>query len=185
MNPVQIPGLKGGVTMNEEYLRKTFPQIDLIKDPDLKKKVISTFLKTAQNGGWDTLEGIPFTLLTDTSVTFAEHTKAVTDMAIQCAEVMKNFVHITPDYVVAGGLLHDVGKLLEYQKKEGKITQSRYGALLRHPVSGAVIAAEVGLPPEIIHIIVAHSKEGDAVKRIPEAIIIHHCDFVHFESLKK
>lgn len=171
--------------MNEEYLRKTFPQIDLIKDPDLRKKVISTFLKTAQSGGWDTLEGIPFTLLTDTSVAFADHTKAVTDMAVHCADVMQKFVPINRDYVVAGGLLHDVGKLLEYQKKEGTVTQSRYGALLRHPVSGAVIAGEVGLPPEIIHIISAHSKEGDAVKRIPEAIIIHHCDFVHFESLKK
>lgn len=170
--------------MDEEYLKKTFPQINLIKDPSIKERVVKTFLKAAELGGWDTLEGIPFTLLIDTDITFAEHTKAVTDMAIHLGEVMQSFVPITTDYIVAGGLLHDVGKLLEYKRKGGKVVKSRYGELLRHPVSGAVIAAEQGLPPEVIHIIVAHSKEGEVIKRIPEAIIIHHCDFVHFESLK-
>ncbi len=170
--------------MDEKYLKDIFPQIDLIKDPSIKKGVIKTFLRTAEMGGWDTLEGIPFTLLISTDVTLQEHTKAVTDMAIRLAEIMKKFVHINMDYIVAGGLLHDVGKLLEYEKKEGKIVKSRHGDLLRHPMSGAVVAGEAGLPPEIVHIIIAHSKEGDSVKRIPEAIIIHHCDFVHFESLK-
>ncbi|KYK36668.1 MAG: HDIG domain-containing protein [Theionarchaea archaeon] len=170
--------------MDEQYLKETFPQINVIKDPSIKEGVVKTFLKTAELGGWDTLEGIPFTLLIDTNVTYVEHTKAVTDMAIQLAEVMQNFVSITMDHVVAGGLLHDVGKLLEYERKNGNVVKSKHGELLRHPVSGAVVASEQGLPPEIIHIIVAHSKEGDVIKRIPEAIIIHHCDFVHFESLR-
>lgn len=171
--------------MDELYLKKTFPQIDQIKDLSVREGVLKTFLKAAELGGWDTFEGIPFTLLIDTDITFAEHTKAVTNMAMNLAEVMQNFVPITMDYIIAGGLLHDVGKLLEYKRKAGKVVKSRHGELLRHPVSGAIIADEAGLPPEIIHIIVAHSKEGDVIKRMPEAIIIHHCDFVHFESLKE
>jgi putative nucleotidyltransferase with HDIG domain len=174
----------GGITMDEHYLKEVFPQIDLIQDPSIKRGVVNTFLKAAEQGGWKTLEGIPFTLLIDTDVTFADHTRAVTDMAIQVAKVIQNFVTITMDYIIAGGLLHDVGKLLEYKKEEGKVTKSRYGELLRHPVSGAVLATDQGLPPEIVHIIVAHSREGDVITRIPEAIIIHHCDFIHFESLK-
>ncbi len=170
--------------MDEPYLRKTFPQIDLIEDPSVREGVIKTFVKTAEAGGWDTLEGIPFTLLIDTDVTFQDHVNAVTDMAVRLAEVMQKFVTINMDYIIAGGLLHDVGKLLEYERKNGKVVKSRHGTLLRHPVSGTVIAGEQGLPPEILHIIAAHSKEGDVIKRIPEAIIIHHCDFVHFESLK-
>lgn len=170
--------------MDEQYLKDVFPQLELIKDAAIKNAVINTYLKAAEMGGWDTLEGIPFTLLIDTQITFAEHTKAVTDMALSLGEIMQHFVSITMDYLIAGGLLHDVGKLLEYEKKGGKVVKSRHGELLRHPVSGAVIAAEQGLPPEVIHIIVAHSKEGEAIKRIPEAIIIHHCDFVHFESVK-
>ena len=171
--------------MDEQYIKKMFPQIDLIKDRSIQKGVIATFLKAAQKGGWDTFDGIPFTLLIDTEVTFVEHTQAVTHMAVKLGETMKDFVTITQDYLVAGGLLHDVGKLLEYERKGGTVTKSRHGELLRHPVSGALIAAEAGLPPEIIHIIVAHSKEGDVINRMAEAIIIHHCDFVHFESLKR
>ena len=170
--------------MDKQYLTKVFPQIDLIKDPSIKEGVIKTFQKAAETGGFDTFDGIPFTLLITTDINLAEHTKAVTEMAVKLGEIMQKFVPINMDHLIAGGLLHDVGKLLEYQKKDGKIVKSRHGELLRHPVSGAVIAGEQGLPPEVIHIIVAHSKEGDAIKRIPEAIIIHHCDFVHFESLK-
>ena len=170
--------------MNEQYLKKTFPQIDLIQDPSIKKGVINTFLEAAKPQKWDTFDGIPFTLLIETDISLAEHTKAVTDMAMSLGNIMQKFVTINMDYIIAGGLLHDVGKLLEYERIEGKIRVSKNGKLLRHPVSGAVIAGAQGLPPEIVHIIVAHSKEGDAVKRIPEAIIIHHCDFVHFESLK-
>ncbi len=170
--------------MDEAYLKKIFPQIDQIKDPIIREGVIKTFLKAAEAGAWDTLEGIPFTLLIDTDVAFADHTRAVTDMAARLAEIMQKFVTINMDYIIAGGLLHDVGKLLEYERKGREVVKSRHGELLRHPVSGAAIAAEQGLPPEVIHIIAAHSKEGNAVKRIPEAIIIHHCDFVHFESLK-
>ena len=170
--------------MDEKYLKTVFPQIDLIKDQSIKRGVIDTFLKAAELGGWNTFDGIPFTLLISTDVTFADHTGAVTNMAVRLGEVMKEFVPITMDHLIAGGLLHDVGKLLEYKRKGGRIVKSEYGELLRHPVSGAVVAAGAGLPPEVVHIIVAHSKEGDAVKRIPEAIIVHHCDFVHFESLR-
>ncbi|MGD2247769.1 MAG: HDIG domain-containing protein [Candidatus Methanofastidiosia archaeon] len=171
--------------MNKQYLKTVFPQMDDIKDESIKKGVINTFLRAAEQGNWDTLDNIPFTLLLDTNITFAEHTKAVTDMAIKVADTMKEFVPITMDYIIAGGLLHDVGKLLEYTKEKGTVTKSEHGNLLRHPVSGAIIAAQEGLPPEVLHIIVAHSKEGEAVTRRPEAIIIHHCDFIHFENLRE
>ena len=74
--------------MDEQYLKDVFPQLELIKDAAIKNAVINTYLKAAEMGGWDTLEGIPFTLLIDTQITFAEHTKAVTDMALSLGEIM-------------------------------------------------------------------------------------------------
>ena len=41
-----------------------------------------------------------------------------------------------------------------------------------------------GLPYEIAHICLAHSSEGDKLKRSPEAWIVHHCDFICFELAK-
>jgi len=89
------------------------------------------------------------------------------------------------DYVIAGGLLHDVGKLLEYEKRGGKVVKSKSGELVRHPVSGYGLTRETDLPVEISHIVIAHSDEGEKVKRIPEAILIHHCDFIDFEIAKR
>jgi poly(A) polymerase len=83
-----------------------------------------------------------------------------------------------------GVLLHDVGKLFEYKKERGAFVKSREGELLRHPISGAAFAFQYGFPQEIIHIIAAHSKEGDGTRRTIEAIIVNHADFVNFDVLK-
>ena len=90
----------------------------------------------------------------------------------------------TKIYLIAGALLHDVGKLLEYEMKDGKIMKSKFGEKMRHPAAGAQLAEECDLPKEVVHIIAAHSHEGDSMNRSPEAIIIHHCDFIDFEIKK-
>jgi putative nucleotidyltransferase with HDIG domain len=88
------------------------------------------------------------------------------------------------DFVIAGGLVHDVGKLLEYEKKGKKYVKSSYGKLIRHPVSGYALALESGLPVEVAHIVAAHSVEGEKVERSNEAILINHCDFIDFDIEK-
>jgi len=93
--------------------------------------------------------------------------------------------NLNGDYLIAGALLHDVGKLMEYElKDDGTVVKSEIGKKMRHPVSGSKLAEECGLPEEVVHIIYAHSKEGDTIKRSPEAIIVHHCDFIDFEIKK-
>jgi putative nucleotidyltransferase with HDIG domain len=86
---------------------------------------------------------------------------------------------------VAGGLLHDIGKLLEYRRQGERTIKSRRGELLRHPFSGAALAFKHGLPDEVIHIIALHAREGEGSERSVEAIIVTHADFVNYESLKR
>ena len=90
---------------------------------------------------------------------------------------------VNVDLVIAGALLHDVGKVLEYAQVDGKTVKSKMAGL-RHPVSGAGLAMKLDLPYELVHIIANHSKEGDFVKKIPEVILIHHVDFVDFDIAK-
>ena len=91
---------------------------------------------------------------------------------------------INGDFLIAGALLHDVGKLMEYELRNGKVVKSEYGKQFRHPVSGSNLARDCGLPDGVVHIIYAHSHEGNNIKRSPEAIIVHHCDFIDFEIKK-
>jgi putative nucleotidyltransferase with HDIG domain len=167
-----------------------FPEINQINNEDLKKKVISVWEEATKQGGWkmEDLEKIPFTLLIpDCKVNLIEHTRAVTQTALEIAKVIAKFykkqVKIDFDLLLAGGILHDVGKLLEYASVGGKITKSKTGKILRHPFSGSALAYKHGLPDEVVHMIATHAKEGDGGFRSLEAMILHHADFINFESL--
>jgi putative nucleotidyltransferase with HDIG domain len=176
--------------MSEELL-ELIPEFNLIQDPDLRQKCIKTWEEGMRRGGWSVadLTKMAFTLLIpDSDVNFVEHTRAVTLTCIGAADAFEAVYGdknpIDRDYLIAGALLHDVGKLLEYAMMNGKTVKSAFGTSLRHPFSGVVLASEQGLPPEVLHIIGAHAREGDLVKRTKEAIILHHADFTSFETLK-
>ena len=165
-------------------IKELLPEIEEIRDEELRNKVAKTWEMAMKEGGWtqEDLIKIPFTLLIPTEKNLIEHTRMVTKMAMNIADVRYD---LNRDLLIAGALLHDVGKLLEYGKVEdGSVRKSPYGHRIRHPVSGAILAEKSGLPMEISHIIASHSKEGEFVERTPEAIVVHHCDFIDFHIEK-
>ncbi|MFO7677746.1 MAG: HD domain-containing protein [Thermoplasmatota archaeon] len=157
-------------------------QLQWIKDKKIRNMVVEVWKKAIDIRGWNSLEEIPFTLLFENSGCLTDHTKRITTLAKTVYDQRDEQINL--DFLIAGALLHDVGKILEYDRKDGKIVKSSYGEVFRHPVSGSKLAWQVGLPDEIVHIIYAHSHEGDKTKRSPEAIIINHCDFIDFEIKK-
>ncbi len=168
------------------------PEFREIKDAGLREKAITVWTEAMKEGSWtfDDLRRMPFTLLIkSTEVNLVVHTLAVTRTALNIAEVLdeayKGKVAVNRDHLLTGALLHDVGKMFEYKREGEKFVQSENGRLLRHPVSGAAFASRFGLPQEVIHIIAAHSKEGDGLRRTIEAIIVNHADFVNFDVLKE
>jgi putative nucleotidyltransferase with HDIG domain len=100
------------------------------------------------------------------------------------AEFFKDKLPIHLDTVIAGAILADVGKVLEYEKKDGKSVQSARGKYLRHPFTGVAVAMECGVPDPVCHIIAAHAGEGDHVTRSTEAYIVHHADFMSYLPFK-
>jgi putative nucleotidyltransferase with HDIG domain len=160
-----------------------FPEIDLIGDHSLREQVVQVWDTALVRSAFDDASAVPFTLLIeDLDDTLVHHTGRVTRMAIAAARSRSD---LDLDTVVAGALLHDVGKLLEYEPlPDGSVVKSEMGKRLRHPVSGAALAQELGLPLALVHIIAAHAGEGNMVSRTPEAILIHHCDMTDFEITK-
>jgi len=170
---------------------KIWPEMNWIKDEELKTKVLDCWVYAIENSvlSPEDLEVIPFSLLIkDCNITFMNHKRTAVQLSVDIANKMKqNFgdeIQIDMDLLIAGAILIDVGKLLEYDKIDGKLTTSKAGKLLRHPFSGVALADRFGLPPEVQHIIAYHAKEGDLAKRNVEAIIVHHADFVSFEPFK-
>jgi putative nucleotidyltransferase with HDIG domain len=118
-----------------------------------------------------------------------DHKRAVVHIAREAGEKIIDFfgdqLPIDMDVLLAGAILADVGKLLEYElDADGKSKQGKYGKYLRHPFSGVSLAESCGVPPEVCHIIAAHAGEGDMIKRTTEAFVVHHADFMTFEPFK-
>jgi len=172
--------------------KKLWPELAWIKDSALREQTTNTWALALQKSVMtsEDLNTIPFTLLCgpDLKVTFMDHKRAVVHIAKDCAEQMnkffKNDLPVNIDVLIAGAILADVGKLLEYELKNGKSVQGKYGKYLRHPFSGVSLAEQCGVPAEVCHIIATHAGEGDMVKRTTEAFVVHHADFMTFEPFK-
>lgn len=176
----------------KEKIIELWPELELIKNEALREKVINCWVYALENSvlSAEDLNKIPFSLLINNcSITFMNHKRTCVQLAVSMAKIMEeNFGEaskINMDYLVAGAILIDVGKLLEYEINDGRLTTSRDGKLLRHPFSGVSIADKFDLPSEVQHIIATHSKEGDLGKRTIESIIVHHADFVSFDPFRE
>jgi putative nucleotidyltransferase with HDIG domain len=174
-----------------EAVDRLWPELTWIGDQELRERVARTWVRALELSPLtpDDLETIPFTLLVaDCPVTFMEHKRCVVHIARRGAEAMAEFMGrslpIDMDVVIAGAILADVGKLLEYEKVDGQARQSARGRALRHPFTGVALAMEAGVPDKVCHVIAAHAGEGDLVKRTAEALIVHHADFMAYEPFK-
>lgn len=175
-----------------EIVLNLLPEINQIKDNDIKEKTIACWEEAIEFRGWseELLRNIPFTLLAENvEITFIDHVRAVCLMCIACDNVLDEIhgskkTKINRDYLISGALLADVGKLLEFELVNGEPIKSDYGKHIRHPFSGVGLAFKHGLPSEVMHVIATHSKEGAGEKRLPESIVFHHCDFIDFELVK-
>ena len=175
-----------------EKAKKLWPELEWIKNSELRENTTNTWALALQKSVLtvDDLNTIPFTLLAgpDLKVTFMGHKRAVVHIAKDCGDQMnkffKNDLPVNMDVLIAGAILADVGKLLEYEMKDGKSVQGKYGKYLRHPFSGVSLAEHCGVPAEVCHIIATHAGEGDMVKRTTEAFVVHHADFMTFEPFK-
>ncbi len=166
-----------------------FPVLRRIRNKALREQVILAWEMGIFEGehNLEDLRKVPFTLLIPSCrINLVAHTRAVTSTALAIArDLIRNYgtkIKINQDYLIAGGLLHDVGKLLEYRLENNLTQKSKNGKFLRHTFSGTALAYVCGLPAEVLHMIAVHSREGDSCERSLEAMIIHHADFIHFEA---
>ena len=183
-------------TFGVPEIAELFPSLMDIQSEDLREKVAAVWNESITTGcdgkGWtfDELRAVKFTLLAgDIEMTFIEHLNSCVRQCMAIAEVLESAftceIPIDRDVLIAGALLADCGKPLEYDKDAaGTIIKGAFGQALRHPFSGVAMAYKHEMPAAVMHIIATHSHEGDQVQRSIESIIFHHADFVDFDIAK-
>ncbi len=177
----------------DQAILEIWPELEWIENETLRAQTLATWRLAFERSPLepaDLLE-IPFTLhVPDCRVSFMDHKRLVVQLArmsaVKIEEFMGDAMPIDRDTLIAGAILADVGKLLEYEQGGGgELRQSRRGQYLRHPFTGVGLAQECGVPDAVCHIIATHAGEGNLVKRSPEAYVVHHADFMTYEPLVK
>lgn len=180
--------------MDTKFLEQTFPDFMEIQDQGMRVKAEQAMAMAMEEGGWNSenIMNAPVTLSwKGCDVSLVEHINDVTRMCILEFDQMKKYylrhnVSFDRDVVVAGALLHDIGKLTEFVPGEGgKAVHGGNFQLMRHPLSGAIIAAKAGLPDKLVHLIATHSFEGDKSYQTLESAFVRTVDIFVFECSVK
>lgn len=179
--------------MDQRYMEELFPAFLQIENEDLRARAEQAMLMAMEQGGWneENIFQAPVTLSwKDCDVTWVEHVRDVTEMCVTEFDLMKKFylrhgVSFDRDLVVAGALLHDIGKLTEFVPGDGGAVHGPNWQLMRHPLSGAIIAAKAGLPEAVIHLIATHSFEGEKSYQTLESDFVRTVDIFVFNCSVK
>ena len=172
-------------------LSELIPELTSIEDQALRKKVEAVWEDALSQGGWtlEDLATMPYTLLVeDVTISFPEHVSVVARLCLAIEDVLAQAYgdryEISRDVLIAGALLADVGKLLEFSRSGKGYVWSDMYRYLRHPFTGVGLCFKHGLPEAVMHIVATHSWEGEKFTRLPESIIFHHADFIDFDLTK-
>ncbi|MCB9359374.1 HDIG domain-containing protein [Candidatus Woesearchaeota archaeon] len=161
--------------------------VDSVKNPEIKKILESFFLEPEfaekfkecpaamyVHHGW--IQGL------------LDHTIDVTKVAQVAAETHPK---LDRDLLIAGALLHDIGKLREFELTTS-IRMTKEGVFIGHVTIGAdmiqrkmdKLNTPKDLQYKLIHMILTHMGEYGSSKThsIPEAVALHYCDQVSAQT---
>lgn len=179
--------------MNKRELENVFPAFKEIKNETLRIQSEEAMLAAMDVGGWneDNIMMCPVTLNWEKNdVSWVEHVTDVASMCMMEFDMLEKYYkrHDVPferDMVVAGALLHDIGKLTEFVYRDGRAVHGDNFELMRHPLSGALIAAKTGLPDRLVHLIAVHSFEGEKSYQTAESEFVRSIDIFVFNCSVK
>ena len=186
--------------MTAEALMEQYPEINLIQDTTLRGKCVNAFLYGLEKFGWEQrggLENCPVNvgiLPPDTPATNLEHIRSATracDCAFQYLQPWLSELGYEADYniTMAGILMHDIGKLIEYSRDQNNhAVYSATGPLFRHTVSGAYLCKKADMPDAVTHLVLTHSHsqapEGANAFETPEAVMVKCADLVSWSIIE-
>ena len=177
-----------------QQVREELPELAQIADAALQMQAVEAWAFALAHSSFKSIRDIPPAGNPDVNEARrgdqTDHLRGVTRLALGIAREMGSAypeLAIDMDVIVAGGLLHDVGKAWEFDpvnRRRWAAAQKKYGRpSIRHPAFGAHICLSVGLPEEIAHIAMAHSGEGELLVRSLECMIVHQADYTFWAAL--
>lgn len=174
--------------MERKTLLKQIPLINRIGDSKLRELVIEVWAKLWRESGYRNVNEFPNYLSgINGDETLVRHTNAVVKMAEAIAKEFQQAygINLNYDILLAEALLHDVDKLVLYERQGDCVQLTELGRKVTHGEYGALVAEQVGLPQEVVNIIASHSPIlRKALPATIEAVLVASCDEANFQSYR-
>jgi len=174
-----------------DNVKKLWPELIWIKDESLRDKTLNAWAYAIKNSVFtaDDLERIPFTIeIENCNISFIHFCRTSLRISAEIANRLKDslgdLLKINMDYVIAGAILFNIGKLAKFDLVNGKLSISNKGRLLKQNFSGVSIAERFDLPLEVLHIIANQNPAEYNSFKSAELTIINHAYTLSYEILK-
>lgn len=184
---IKIPTMNG--TEQKKYVDKLEKLVELVTDKDFRSILDSVFDET--------LEAFKTTPAARSN--HQAYLGGLLEHSVIVAECCRSIAEHEPDnlnvsLLIAGALLHDIGKVYEFDHTKG-IEKTTAGKLLGHTSLGMMIISRL-IPDkvsskkstELLHIVASHHGKRDWGAPIEpltkEAFIVHYCDMLDSYSAR-
>jgi putative nucleotidyltransferase with HDIG domain len=165
-----------------------------IKNAEYRDKVVEAWAYSLACEGMSSITEVPGQGGPDSYIqlkgSHCDEARGVARLAMRIYDQMKEQypeLEADRDVVIAGALIHDVGKANELNPaNQARWKQAPHIAgwpPARHSVHGWHICKTVGLPDEIAHIAIGHSLERAFLRRSLECVIVSYADEAWWEVL--
>lgn len=165
---------------DSDAVERAFPELAAIENDDLRNGVHRAWKTAVADNDIEDLETLPWFPPAQRELDLPDerlvsHVRDVTQGAVALAETLVDRGYdVSFDTVVAGALVHDVSKLYEFDGMD----ETETGRLLGHPHYGVHVVAKTGLPVEIAHIVLSHTRRTTVEPATLEAEIVRRVDEV-------
>ena len=173
----------------KKNLMKQLPSINKIGDDTLRDMVIEVWGRFWRESPYDDISEAPnFTReLSCSDETLVRHTNAVVNMSEAAAREFQKVYGVSLNYdnLLAGAVLHDVDKLVLYERQGGSVQLTELGHRVSHGEYGANVAEQAGLPQEVVNIVACHSPmQKKILPATIEAVLVAGSDTANFQSYR-
>lgn len=170
---------------DRSYVRKVFPEVELIGDRKLAEAVENIWVKAWKASKWERIEDAGFGTEAP-NFSLAGHTRVCTRGVVAVADAMTEIhgLKLDRDQLLVLALLHDVSKIIEYEPGPGgKPAKSEIGKKITHGIFSGIWAREEGLSLDMVHLLFTHSGGSKMLPGLLEGVVLAHVDHADADAL--
>jgi len=171
---------------NVESVARHFPLINEIQNPSTREKVAAVWMEMLKRSTWKSIDEAKFK--EGMEISLVSHVNAATESALAVSRILaKNHgVTFDEDLIITFGLLHDVDKVIAYERgPNGEVVVSKSGRLIQHGVMSAILAHNAGFSEDMLHLILTHTPTQNMKPVFREGILFGYIDLCAWEIAAK